>query len=114
VPHAHLFRSLDPLDRAREIFASLGMHETRDRNGVLIYVALRDRKLALLGDDGIHARLGHAYWDAVRDRMVAAFRDGAGREAIVRAVRDVGAALAEHFPRRPDDVDELPNTVSVE
>ena len=114
VPRARFRRPLEPLDRARELFTALDMHRTRDRNGVLIYVALRDRKLALVGDEGIHARVGDEYWASVRDQMVAHFRQGASRDAIVRAVADVGAALARHFARRPDDVDELPNTVSVE
>jgi len=114
VPRARFGRPLEPLDRAREIFAALGMDRTRERNGVLIYVAFRDRKLALLGDEGIHTRVGDAYWASVRDGMVEHFRQGASREAILRAVADVGAALARHFPRRPDDTDELPNTVSIE
>ncbi|MBI1736876.1 MAG: TPM domain-containing protein [Candidatus Rokubacteria bacterium] len=114
VPHARPGRTLGPLDRAREVFRTLGMHDTRDRNGVLVYVALADRKLAVIGDEGIHARLGDAYWAQVRDLMVERFGSGASREALVGAVAMLGAALAEHFPRRPDDVDELPNRVSVE
>ena len=112
VPHASPGRTLAALDRAREIFTTLGMHETQERNGVLIYVALADRKLAVVGDEGIHARLGDAYWAKVRDLMVRRFADGASREAITGAVKMLGDALAEHFPRRPDDVDELPNRVS--
>jgi len=114
VPRARIGKSLEPLARARELFTGLGMHRTRDRNGVLIYVALVDQKLALVGDDGIHARVGDEYWARLRDGMVERFRREAPREAIVHAVESLGAALAEHFPRRPDDVDELPNTVSLE
>jgi uncharacterized membrane protein len=114
VPRARLGRSLTPIDRAREVFASLGMHRTRERNGVLVYVALEDRKLAIVGDEGIHTRVGEAYWAEVRDLMVERFRQGAPREALVQAVREVGTTLARHFPRRPGDVDELPNTISLE
>jgi uncharacterized membrane protein len=114
VPHARPGRTLAALDRAREVFTTLGMHETRDRNGVLIYVALADHKLAVVGDEGIHARLGDAYWARVRDLMVQRFSEGAPRDAIVGAVEMLGGTLAEHFPRRPDDVDELPNRVSAE
>lgn len=114
VPRARLGRNLEPLERAREVFASLGMHRTQEHNGVLLYVALEDRKLAVVGDDGIHTRVGESYWAEVKDRMVERFRRGAARAAIVLAVQEVGATLARHFPRRPDDVDELPNTISVE
>lgn len=114
VPRPLFRRALEPLARAREVFAKLEMHRTRERNGVLIYVALGDRKLALFGDEGIHTRVGEAYWASVRDLMVTHFRQGASRDAIVRAVGEVGAALARHFPRGPDDVNELPNAISSE
>lgn len=114
VPRKHFGRSLAPLDRAREVFARLGMHRTRDRNGVLVYIALRDRKLAIVGDDGVHARVGDDYWERLRDGMIDHLKREAPRDAIVHAVRDLGATLAQHFPHRPDDVDELPNTVSLE
>ncbi len=114
VPRARLGRSLAPLDRAREVFARLGMHRTQERHGVLIYIALRDRKLAIVGDEGIHARVGDAYWERLRDGMIEHLKREAPRDAIVHAVRDLGATLARHFPRRPDDIDELPNTVSIE
>lgn len=114
VPRARLGKSLTTLDRAREVFANLGMHRTRDRNGVLLYIALGDRKLAIVGDEGIHQHVGESYWGEVRDLMVERFRQGANREAIVLAVGQIGATLARYFPRRPDDIDELPNSVSVE
>lgn len=101
-----------PLERAQELFAQLGMHATRDRNGVLIYVAVKDRKLAVIGDQGVHERVGAIYWERLRDLMIERLRRGASREALVAAVEDVGRVLAEHFPRRPDDVDELSNEVS--
>jgi uncharacterized membrane protein len=80
---------------------------------VLIYLAIEDRKLAIIGDDGIHTRVGDDYWNGVRDRMVERLRAGALRAAVVGAVAEVGAALARFFPRRPDDVDELPDDVSL-
>ena len=103
----------DTLSRARAVFVALKMHETALRGGVLIYVAVEDRKLAIVGDEGIHARVESGYWDAIRDRMVARLRGGAARDAVVQAVTDVGAVLAREFPRRPDDVDELPDDVSL-
>jgi uncharacterized membrane protein len=114
VPRGPLGRVRDPLDRARDVFTRLAMHETRERNGVLVYLALRDHKLAIFGDAGVHARVGDAYWAGLRDLMVDGFRHGAGRAALVRAVDEVGSVLARHFPRRPDDVNELEDQVSVE
>ena len=102
----------DALSRAREVFVALKMHETALRGGVLIYLAVEDRKLAIVGDEAIHARVDPGYWEAIRDRMVERLRDGAARDAVVQAVQDVGAVLAREFPRRPDDIDELPDDVS--
>lgn len=109
-----LFRlTPDPLTRARHVFARLGMHTTAARNGVLIYLAVGDRKLAVVGDEGIHARVGDQHWDGVRDRMVEQLSAGAAREAILGAIREVGSALAVHYPRRRGDVNELGDEVSV-
>jgi uncharacterized membrane protein len=113
VAHGLRRRTTDAMQRAREVFAALGMHRTAHRSGILVYLALEDRKLAIVGDEGIHARVGDEYWAGVRDRMVERLRAGAVRGALVGAVADVGATLARFFPRRPDDVDELPDDVSL-
>jgi uncharacterized membrane protein len=102
----------DALTRSREIFTRLGMHRTRERNAVLIYVALDDHHLAVLGDEGVHARVGDGYWDRLRDLLVERLRAGRTREALVEAVREVGRTLQAHFPRRPDDTNELSDQVS--
>lgn len=102
----------DAMARARQVFSALGMERTALRNGVLIYLALEDRKLAIVGDQGVHARVGDAYWAGVRDLMVEALRAGRAAEAVVSAVAEVGRVLAEHYPRGRDDVDELPDRPS--
>ena len=106
-------RATTPMARATEVFARLKMHATVDRNGVLIYLAVEDRKLAIVGDVGVHARVGDDYWQRVRDEMVERMRAGASRDAIVRAVIDVGLVLRKFFPRRPDDRNELSDEVSL-
>jgi uncharacterized membrane protein len=103
----------DALRRARTVFTHLGMHLTAERHGVLIYLALEDRKLAIVGDEGIHRRVGETYWEAVRDLMVAKLRDGRALDAVLAGVTEVGRVLAEHFPRRPDDRNELSDQVSI-
>lgn len=114
VPRRRWRTPSDALERARQVFAGLGMHRTRERNGVLIYLAVEDRRLAIVGDEGIHARVGEAYWARVRDLMVEKLRDRQPREAILAAIDEIARALGEHFPRRPDDRDELSDEVSVE
>ncbi|PYN53283.1 MAG: hypothetical protein DMD92_20495 [Candidatus Rokuibacteriota bacterium] len=99
VPRRLLRRTPDPLTRARHVFVSLGMHRTAERHGVLIYLAVGDRKLAVAGDVGIHGRVGTRHWHDVRDRMVERLRGGAPREAIVAAIEAIGAELAAHYPR---------------
>ena len=103
----------ETLGRAQEVFRRLRMHQTRQRNAVLVYLALEDRKLAIVGDAGIHERVGTAYWEGVRDLMVRHLRAAAPRDAVVDAVEALGRALAQHFPRGPgDDPDELANEVT--
>ncbi|HEY7520897.1 MAG TPA: TPM domain-containing protein [Methylomirabilota bacterium] len=113
VPRGRRAPAGDALARARDVFLALKMHETRLHGGVLIYLAVDDRQLAIIGDEGIHARVDPGYWEAVRDRMLERLRGGAARDAVLQAVEEVGAVLAREFPRRPDDVDELPDDVSL-
>ena len=101
-----------PWERALEIFRKLGLDKTRERNAVLIYVAVRSRKYALLGDVGIHEEVGSQFWSEAAGRMQGAFRRGALADGIVGAVEAVGARLAQKFPPRPDDVNEIPDDIS--
>ena len=103
----------DALRRATKVFAHLGMHLTAERHGVLIYLAVEDRKLAIVGDEGIHRHVGDAYWETVRDLMIARLREGRALEAVLAGVAEVGRVLARHFPRRPDDKNELSDQVSI-
>ena len=106
-------KGADVLARARHVFTHLKMDATAERNGVLVYLAVEDRKLAIVGDEGVHARVGEAYWPRVRDAMVERLRAGAPREAVVHAVMDVGLVLQKFFPRRPGDQNELRDDVSL-
>lgn len=104
----------EALARAALVFERLGMHRTALRHGVLIYVSIEDHKLAVLGDHGIHERVGQAYWDALLEAILSRFRAQRFRDGVLHGVVEVGAVLRRHFPRRPDDVNELPDRVSVE
>ena len=103
----------DALARAIDVFTRLGMHATAERNGVLIYLTIDDHALAIAGDAGVHARVGDAYWQRIRDAMIERLRRGESREAVVQAVREVGEVLRRYFPRRPDDRNELSDRVSL-
>jgi len=103
----------DALQKAVAVFERLGMHKTADRHGVLIYVAVTDRKLAVIGDRGIHERVGEDYWRRVVAAVTDHFRNERPRDGFLHAVGDVGEMLARHFPRRPDDRNELSDEISI-
>lgn len=103
----------DPLRRAHCVFGQLGMEDTAGRNGVLIYVALADRKLAIYGDDGIHRQVGDEWWQSIRDGLATRFAQREFGVGLCEAVERVGAALKASFPARPGDVNELPDEPSL-
>jgi uncharacterized membrane protein len=104
----------EAMTQAVAVFERLGMHRTALRAGVLVYVAVADHKLAVIGDAGIHARVGQAYWEGLVARVIGHLREGRRRDGLVEAIREIGTALAIHFPRRPDDRNELSDRVSTE
>jgi uncharacterized membrane protein len=99
--------------RAVLVFEQLGMAQTAERNGALVYVSLEDRKLAVIGDRGLHERVGQDYWNALVARVSGELREDLLPEGLVNAVQELGAILRTHFPRRPDDRNELGNQVSL-
>lgn len=101
----------DVLDRAAFVFSKLGMEKTEQRNGVLIYVALNDRKFAIIGDAGIHARVGEVFWKEVKEQMASFFKKGKIIEGLEYAVLEAGMRLKEFFPRSSDDRNELSDEV---
>ena len=105
-------RFLNALDRAAEIFISLEMQKTQHRNAVLVYVALKDKQLALFGDEGIHQKLGDEYWNSAVQKMIAHFNKNDYASGISQCVKDVGDALRYHFPYdKSTDKNELPDEI---
>lgn len=92
-------------------FTRLGLRATRERNAVLILVAPDARQFAVYGDEGVHARCGESFWQAVAAAMEEKFRAGDHTGAVAEGVARLGRLLAKEFPRRPDDRDELANDV---
>jgi uncharacterized membrane protein len=99
---------------AERAFHKLGVVKTRQRNGVLIFVAPSRRQVAVIGDAGVHARMAPDFWSAVVDRMLADFRRGDRTTGLIAAITLLADALAAAFPIGPGDVNELPDTVSVD
>jgi uncharacterized membrane protein len=103
---------MDAMDRAKEIFFSLKMDKTEQRNAVLVYVAIKDRQLAVFGDEGIHQRVGNEYWNRVVGEMLASFNSNNYGEGIGNCVIQIGDALKTHFPfNRETDKNELPDEI---
>lgn len=102
----------DVRDAAAHIFHRLRMERTRERNGVLFYLASADRRFAVLGDAGINARVPPGFWDGVVERLAVAFRAGDFAGGLCEGIELCGEQLAKYFPPRPDDVNELPDDIS--
>ena len=103
---------MDAIDRAKEIFVELRMNETTDKNAVLVYVALKDKQLAVFGDEGIHGKLGNDYWNAEVRKMINRFNKENYADGIKEVVTDIGEALTQHFPYNNDtDKNELPDDI---
>ncbi|MCX6938538.1 MAG: TPM domain-containing protein [Verrucomicrobia bacterium] len=103
----------EPVAAARHEFNRLGMDATSARNGVLIFLAPRSRTFAVIGDTGVHTHCGDAFWREVAAAMEAAFRRDDFTSGLVLGIERTGALLATHFPRSPDDRNELPNQVEI-
>jgi putative membrane protein len=104
-------RRLEAATRARaaQLFAERGVHVTRDRTGVLIMVSEVERRVVILADAGINARVGEGAWSAHVASITTAIRAGRPGDGVMAVIREIGELLARDFPRRPDDVNELPD-----
>ncbi len=104
--------SEDVLGDARQVFERLGMTATRERNGVLFFVAAAERRFAVLGDAAIHERVPDDFWSSIAREVEGHFRRGQYADALIHGIERAGEALATFFPHRPDDVNELPDDIS--
>jgi len=100
------------MHRAAEIFAALNMEKTDARNGVLVYVALKDRQLAIFGDEGINRKVGSAFWNEQVRNILSHFNRADYAGGIARVVTEIGLALQKHFPyNEGTDKNELPDDI---
>lgn len=102
----------DILDRAAWVFDKLGMKKTAERNGVLFYLAVNDKKFAIIGDAGINARVPAGFWDEISALLQKNFRDGRITEGLSEGISLAGKQLKTHFPYKKDDVNELSDEIS--
>jgi putative membrane protein len=92
-------------------FYSSGLYRTRESNGVEIYLSLFEREVVVIGDRGIHEKMGDQHWQSVRDLIIGGIKKGDARGGICAAIEACGKALAQYFPPRTDDINELPDQV---
>ncbi len=102
----------DPVMRAIAVFEHLGMHKTREQNGVLFYVALDDRKFAVVGDKGIDQRVPTDFWNGIKEDIRHHFAQGQYADGLARGIARAGEQLKTYFPRLSDDTNELSDDIS--
>jgi len=112
--HIETSLSGDVLDRAAWIFKKIGMHKTESRNGVLFYLAVANKKFAVIGDWGINRKVPANFWDETKELAAKHFRDQKYCEGLIEGILMIGKQLKEHFPHQKDDINELPNEISYE
>lgn len=110
----HIETSLkgDVLDRAAWLFKKLGMNKTAERNGVLFYLAVSDRKFAIIGDAGINSKVPAGFWDKISEHLTKKFKEGKFTEGLSEGIIMTGIQLKTHFPHQKDDINELPDDIS--
>ena len=104
----------DVEQRSLFIFDKLKLNETKLRNGVLIYLAVRDHKFAILGDEGINKVVEDGFWNDVKDLMLAHFKEGRFTEGLEQGIMRCGEKLKTYFPYQSDDINEIPDEISYE
>jgi uncharacterized membrane protein len=100
------------LDRAAEVFKTLDLHKTKERNGVLFYMSIKDHKFAILGDSGINAVVPDNFWETTKDLVLEEFKRGAYAEGLAKGIEMAGNHLKQYFPFHKDDQNELSDEIS--
>ena len=110
--HIESHTRLDHYERAKEVFHLLKMDNTKEENGVLLYVAVNDRKFAICGDKGINKAVPENFWEATKEIIASHFKEGNFKDGILKGVLKAGIELEKHFPWQHDDRNELSNEIS--
>lgn len=110
--HVENFCFGNEMKRAQTVFTKLRMHQTKEHNGVLIYIAVLSRKIAVIGDEGIHQKLGNDFWQKIVNDLIKKFKENKKAEALAECIVECGEQLGKFFPRSDDDLNELANSIS--
>lgn len=103
----------DVMDRAAEVFETLKMYQTKERNGVLVYLAVKDHKFAIIGDAGINSVVPKDFWEKCKDLMAEQFRQGNFTKGLIAGIHQAGEQLRTHFPYdAKSDQNELSDEIS--
>ncbi len=104
--------SADPIKRAVYIFNKIGMNKTEQRNGVLIYIAWKSQKFAIIGDEGINSVVSEDFWDKEKYILLSYLKENKPAQGLCEAIRMIGENLKQHFPYQKDDINEQSNEIS--
>ena len=102
----------EALERAAEVFYDLKMDRTAARNGILFYLAVKDHKFAIIGDEGINREVERDFWNDIKDEMIYNFKENKFAEGLIAGILKCGDKLKEYFPHQNDDVNELSDEIS--
>ena len=110
--HIEKQTSMAPIERAVEVFHQLQMEQTQDRNGVIIYVAVKSKQFAIYGDKGINEKVPSDFWDKTKDTIISHFKKGNFKQGLIDGILNAGEQLQKYFPYDEGDTDELSNEIS--
>lgn len=110
--HIEKETSIAAIDRAMEVFRNLNMGNTREQNGVIIYVAVKSHQFAIYGDKGINDKVSDDFWDCTKEVMASHFKNGNFKQGLIDGILSAGEQLKKHFPYQDNDTDELSNEIS--
>ncbi|WP_313804269.1 TPM domain-containing protein [Flavobacterium sp.] len=110
--HIEAHTEKPPLERAQEVFHSLGMDKTLARNGVLFYIGVQDHTFAIIGDEGIDKAVEDDFWDCTKDIVIDHFKNKRYKQGLVDGILRAGNQLKKYFPYQSDDTNELTNEIS--
>lgn len=111
--HLHTSHCTKPImEGALDTFYRLGMEKTSLHNGVLIYLATKEKEFAIIGDEGINKKVADNFWDSTKDKMQVEFRKGDFVKGLCAGIKEAGEQLKTYFPYESDDENELPDEIS--
>ncbi len=110
--HIEKCANMKCIERAEEVFYILNMHKTKDKNGVLFYIAVDDKQFAIIGDEGIDNVVPDDFWDSVKNRVTGEFAKGNHADGLVLGIIEAGQKLQKYFPYKTEDINELPDEIS--